>query len=64
MAEKRMFNTKISLSLLECNGWFTIFFSFFIDTMTFIQRTEKEIEIRHVLIMKRSSRGNFFNFYD
>lgn len=46
MAEKRMFNTKISLSLLECNGWFTIFFSFFIDTMTFIQRTEKEIEIR------------------
>lgn len=29
MAEKRMFNTKISLSLLECNGWFTIFFFFF-----------------------------------
>lgn len=63
MAEKRMFNTKISLSLLECNGWFTIFFSFFIDTMTFIQRTEKEIEIRHVLIMKRSLRGNFFQFF-
>lgn len=39
------------------------FFSFFIDTMTFIQRTEKEIEIRHVLIMKRSLRGNFFQFF-
>lgn len=61
IAEKRMFNTKISLSLLECNGWFTIFFFFFLLIQWRLSNElKKEIEIRHVLIMKRSLRGNFF----